>query len=82
MSDVTFSAFKMMFSPAREHVCFNICIPRVYFPMLIIVVSSKCYSLLSESIISMFECGHMVLMMMFSPAREHYCYYYYYCYYY
>ena len=45
------------------------------------VVSSKCYSRLSESIISMFECGHMVLMMMFSPAREHYCYYYY-CYYY
>ena len=84
-SDVTFSVFKMMFSPAREHVFFKICIPRTYFPILVIVVSSKWISRLSGSTISMFECGHMVLMMIFSPAREHYCYYYYYycfyCYY-
>ena len=59
MSDVTCRVFKMMFSPAREHVVFNICIPRTYFPILVIVVSSKWYSRLSGSTISMFECGQM-----------------------
>ena len=74
MSDVTFSVFKMMFSPAREQVFFKIGVlmpTRAHFPILMIFASSKWCSRLGESTISMFECGDIVLIMRFSPARGH-----------
>ena len=59
MSDVTFSVFKMIFS-LHESICFSKYVSRkTYFPILVIVVSSKWYSRLSGSTISMFECGQM-----------------------
>ena len=46
MFDVTSSVFKMMFSPAREHVFLNICVlvhTKKHFPILVVFVSCKLY---------------------------------------
>ena len=61
-------------SRLHESMCFKISVlvqTRTQFPIVVIFVSCRWCSRLGESIISMFECGHIFLRMMLSPARGH-----------
>ena len=61
-------------SRLHESMCFKISVlvqTRTHFPIVVIFVSCRWCSRLGESIISMSECGHIVLRMMLSPARGH-----------